>query len=129
MAFRIAYVSRSLVGGLSPELLDIARVALSRNAAEGVAGALYFDRERFLQVLEGPEPAVRRIMASIGRDPRHAGLRVLLEGSAEGLLFPEGSTRFIDGAQRPRLHALAVEAETATPEWFGTEAIGRLAAG
>ncbi len=54
------------------------RQARNRNLQAGLTGALLYGDGRFAQVLEGSEPAVRHVMASIRRDQRHTGI-VLLE--------------------------------------------------
>lgn len=103
MIFRTAYVSHSMIGGLGPELIDIARVSLNWNAAHDVTGVLYFDRTRFFQLLEGPEDAVRAALARIARDPRHAGLRVTMEAAAARRVFPGQPLKFLDGEASPAL--------------------------
>jgi hypothetical protein len=58
------------------ELLTHARAA---NAAHGITGMLLYRAGRFVQVIEGPEAEVRELLADIERDPRHTGVRVLME--------------------------------------------------
>jgi hypothetical protein len=100
---RIVYVSRSMIGGWSPELLDIARVAFARNAALEVTGALYFDRLRFCQVLEGEPEALEALMGSIRADSRHFDVQVLIETPLAQRRFGAWSMRFVDGDAAGRL--------------------------
>src|SRR3954470_21858727 len=79
--FSIAYRSRSLIQGLTAEclgeltlLLDAARL---RNRSLNVTGALIFTEGLFAQILEGEEAAVRQILESIQKDPRHTDVYVL----------------------------------------------------
>ena len=52
---------------------------------------------RFLQVLEGPESAVRRLYATIRADPRHTNVETLLTTSAAERTFPNWEM----GLERP----------------------------
>lgn len=105
MLARIAYFSRSLIGGWSPDLLDIARVALARNADLCVTGALYFDRLRFFQTLEGERETLDALMRAIAADPRHLDLRVLIDEPIRVRRFEGWHMRFIDGDADDRLAA------------------------
>lgn len=82
--YSLAYVSHSRLDDLTLdtrfEIEKILQVARLRNAAEAVTGALMFNEQRFTQVLEGEESAVRRIMASIQRDARHIDIVILASG-------------------------------------------------
>src|SRR5271165_222470 len=82
MIYSLAYYSTSCVPGLnldsSGELMKILRVARSRNRAAGVTGALLFNADRFVQVIEGSKTAVDEIFASIQRDPRHSHITVFM---------------------------------------------------
>lgn len=57
-------------------LLDQAR---SLNGAREITGMLLYRGERFIQVLEGPAHIVQRLARTIGRDPRHRDMRILVE--------------------------------------------------
>jgi len=117
---RIAYFSRSLIGGWSPDLLDIARVSLARNAALGVTGALYFDRLRFFQTLEGERQTLDALMLSIAADPRHLDLRIMIDGPIRVRSFARWQMRFIDGDVDDRL-------ASAVPQPEGPAGANRLA--
>lgn len=86
--FRLLYISTSRAP-ITPELLDaILRTSLRRNAAVGVTGLLLAGGTRFLQVLEGDEPAVRATYARICDDPRHGATVRLSEGPITTRSFP-----------------------------------------
>jgi hypothetical protein len=78
----IAYTSLSVIPPAyqARELADIVDKSLLRNAASDVTGMLIFTEERFAQSIEGPAEAVRTIMASIRRDPRHSEIVTLHDG-------------------------------------------------
>lgn len=67
-------------------LLEHSRAA---NARVDVTGLLLHREGRFIQFLEGPEPAVRDLLATIAADPRHTRVRVLLEQHVAARQFPE----------------------------------------
>ncbi|WP_187270524.1 BLUF domain-containing protein [Lacisediminihabitans profunda] len=73
----IAYLS-SASRAYSDE--DLARLLTSirgNNARLGITGILLYDNSQFIQVLEGPDEAVRACYAVIAVDPRHFGVRML----------------------------------------------------
>lgn len=65
-------------------LLAASRLA---NDRRGLSGLLLHRDGRFMQVLEGPEPEVRRTLAVIAADPRHTDVEVLDEESIEDRRF------------------------------------------
>ena len=68
---RMLYISTARER-VTPEMLaDILRASRRNNAIAGVSGLLIVGGRRFLQALEGPEPAVRATYDRIARDPRH----------------------------------------------------------
>lgn len=98
MLHTLTYVSRSLVGPCSVEILDIARASLRNNLRSDVTGALYYDELQFFQTLEGPREAVSETYARIAADPRHIDLSVLHEGPLASRRFGHWSMLFVDGA-------------------------------
>ncbi|WDF32572.1 BLUF domain-containing protein [Arthrobacter agilis] len=68
-----------------------ALLALSRdnNARHDLTGMLLYRNGRFLQVLEGPEDALRRRMSIIAADPEHTDVRVLLQETIDERQFPD----------------------------------------
>lgn len=56
--------------------IDILRTAHRKNAQYHITGALISNRAHFLQLIEGPEPAMKQLMENIRNDPRH---HILLE--------------------------------------------------
>ena len=82
------------------EIGRIVRVSRANNAAAGITGLLIFDGSLFCQVLEGPENAVRDMIAKIARDTRHESFLPLHHGPLEkkrrfeswhvGILAPSG---------------------------------------
>ena len=68
-----------------PALLEAAR---ANNCGRGITGMLLHREGRFIQVLEGPEEAVRERLAVIARDPRHTAVHTIVDERVEDRLFP-----------------------------------------
>lgn len=65
---------------LTPTALRlIVERARIRNKRLSVTGALVYDGKRFMQCLEGPEPAVEEIYAAIGLDARHKDVTLVFK--------------------------------------------------
>ena len=83
---QLVYVSRPLVRG-EAALAEILAVSRPRNQAAGITGTLVHRSDVFLQLLEGPRPALTATFARIQRDPRHAELLLLGMVDADFRLF------------------------------------------
>lgn len=92
---RLIYASRA-TGSMTTDLQAIGAVAQRHNAAVGITGALVAAQDRYLQVLEGPRPAVDALYARIRRDPRHADCTLLTQAPADFRLWPAWSMGLID---------------------------------
>ncbi|MBP1807054.1 BLUF domain-containing protein [Rubellimicrobium aerolatum] len=113
---RLVYVSRNLMGG-PPErtrdgLRDILEVSRRNNAAQGVTGALLFNRGCFAQVLEGPRAAVERTFERIQRDLRHGDMALLSFGPVAERGFPAWSMGFVGTDAGDRRHWDGLTAES-----------------
>lgn len=98
----LVYSSRAVVGFGLRHLDDLLVHARSANAQVGITGLLLFKDHRFLQLLEGPEPAVREKMRCIAEDPRHEQVTVLLEEDVRVRQFPDWTMGYAAGdALRP----------------------------
>lgn len=80
----------------------IVEVALERNAALDVTGALVFTGGHFAQVLEGTAANVEELMASIRRDKRHKAIAIVETKAIVRRLFADwslaytGSSSFVE---------------------------------
>lgn len=61
------------------ELSDLLAQSRESNRTGNLTGMLLYRAGRFIQVLEGPEDEVRALVTTIQNDPRHTGMRVLIE--------------------------------------------------
>lgn len=73
-----AYVSDAAPGLGLRDLKQILRRSREHNFRAAITGFLIHDGAHFAQLLEGPSPAVERLMERIATDPRHAGMQVIL---------------------------------------------------
>jgi len=130
--FRLVYASRNLVpeAALPEEMPRILDAARRHNAESGITGALLFSADAFVQVLEGPMPAVERAFERIQCDPRHAAVVVLEAGPAPARDFAGWSMAY--AGRRPDLRFAALEEtpRTASPALLDLlrAALGRMTA-
>lgn len=93
--FRLVYTSTATVPMPEEVLTNLLQKSRLRNDTLGVTGALVYREENFLQVLEGPEGAVRSLYYDcIQHDTRHKECLVLWEGEARVREFDDWSMGF-----------------------------------
>jgi len=92
--YRLVYVSASAWAMSFDDLNAILDASRDNNRKLGVTGMLLHMDNGFLQVLEGPKEAVLEIYESIACDPRHTGVRILLERETDERLFEEWTMGF-----------------------------------
>jgi hypothetical protein len=78
------------------ELLALLEETRATNTRLGITGMLLYEGGNFLQVLEGEQEAVMRLVAMIKADRRHKRFNVLLSETSERRLFPDWSIGFRD---------------------------------
>lgn len=94
--FSLVYVSSAVKPFPQAQLLELLARSRAANAQLGVSGMLLYKCGNFMQVLEGEESVVRRLLATIGADARHRGVLVLLQQRQESRDFPDWSMGFRD---------------------------------
>ena len=94
--FRMAYISTASKSFESVELREMLKSSNVRNKEAGITGMLLYKDGQFMQVLEGPEKAVKATFGRIIRDSRHHGIIVLVNGAVEERRFPGWSMAFRD---------------------------------
>jgi hypothetical protein len=87
--FRLVYRSHSVIPAESRRagLGEIFTTARRNNKALDVTGALMISDDAFVQVLEGDEPAVRGLYATINGDDRHRDVTLLKEETVADRAF------------------------------------------
>ena len=89
---RLIYASQPFgfdAGALNGILSDARRC----NARDDITGALVCRADVYLQLLEGPAPAVEAAFGRIAKDDRHANVRKLYLRPAAERMFPGWSMR------------------------------------
>ncbi|HEY0792096.1 MAG TPA: BLUF domain-containing protein [Chthoniobacterales bacterium] len=92
--FFLVYVSSAVNLFSKGELLKLLDISRCNNAKLGVTGMLLYKNGNFMQLIEGPEQAVRTLHAKIAIDSRHRGLITLLQGHQENREFEHWSMGF-----------------------------------
>jgi len=82
------YVSRSSYPFTDDDLANLLMTSRANNTRLGITGMLLHREGRFIQVLEGPEEAVRARLAVIARDPRHTAVHTIVDEIVDDRLFP-----------------------------------------
>lgn len=104
--FRIVYLSTANAPLAKAELTNLLRVSRSNNRKQDITGMLLYQDGHFIQILEGPEQAVRDLYERhISRDPRHHDLILLAEEETSERMFDQWSMGFRD-LNDPDVHAL-----------------------
>lgn len=98
---RVIYASRSR-GFAMQHALDIRKIAEVHNRQQGITGALVATKQRFLQVLEGPESPVHALYSHIARDARHESCTLLLDTAVDYRLWPDWSMKLLNDSQFER---------------------------
>lgn len=93
MLSSIVYVSEALQPFDDRQLMLLEHDSSGRNRERGVTGYLWFDRDRFLQYIEGECGEVDELFGSICRDPRHRVLGSASESPCVTRRFPAWSMR------------------------------------
>ncbi|MGF1623542.1 MAG: BLUF domain-containing protein [Alphaproteobacteria bacterium] len=79
MIRQVLYVSAMSPGVEPADIAGLLQQSRRNNARDGLTGLLLFTGESFLQVLEGPDPALAQALTRISRDKRHSQLLILLD--------------------------------------------------
>ena len=80
MTYQTIYSSESTLPMQADDLEALLVQARSRNAVEGLSGALIYTDGMFLQILEGEQAKVEALMKTIAKDKRHRNVTILREG-------------------------------------------------
>lgn len=95
--FHLVYISEAVTDISYTDIRDILEVARKNNHQEDVTGLLIFRDGYFVQLLEGDEANVKKVLNRILLDDRNYSLRILTESSSEQRLFAQNPLAFYDG--------------------------------
>ncbi len=91
---RIIYCSQANRDFTPEDLVALLVQSRRNNEPAGLTGMLLYSNKSFLQVLEGESAALDHVYGKIIDDPRHAGLRLLMDAEIPVRLFPEWTMGF-----------------------------------
>jgi hypothetical protein len=94
MLARMIYVSEAAAGTSFGEVEAILKVARRKNHANDISGMLLFDRQSFLQCLEGDAEKLTRLIGSLASDARHQRMKILHFGAASERHFCDWTMGF-----------------------------------
>lgn len=126
----IAYVSRVPVSDLSMRmptgLSDIISVSRRHNPELQITGIISYRQGQYLQVLEGPDTAVDRLMSKIGADPRHEDLWVFLDKDVIKRSFENWSVSVFDFVDQGTFFETFIENNKSTLNSFDEQQKSRI---
>lgn len=74
-----------------PQILEKSRI---NNPKNQITGCLIYHEFEFLQIIEGPEEAVKELYARIEKDPRHNNVNALAQGPIKERAFADWKMAF-----------------------------------
>ena len=81
--YGLVYRSRAVASFDDAELVELLEAARAKNQRLGITGLLLFSKGAFIQLLEGDERAVMGLYEVLERDPRHAGVTLMMQGAID----------------------------------------------
>ncbi|WP_310396746.1 BLUF domain-containing protein [Hymenobacter sp.] len=89
--YQVLYRSRATRPFNENQLQQLIEKSRRHNAEHGITGLLLYSESRFVQVLEGPQDAVRAVYARVQQDSRHTQVVTVSEGPTPVRRFAEWS--------------------------------------
>lgn len=87
----VVYTSRARAPFTDPDLEQLLSASRASNRRRRITGVLLYRAGHFIQILEGPDAAVRELLRSIQSDPRHADMRIVRDEAVGERRFAEWS--------------------------------------
>lgn len=85
----VTYTSLAKPDLQTSELEEIHRTSRQSNARDEITGLLVYNGTHFLQVVEGAEEPVAKLIERLRDDPRHKGFEVRDKRRIDGRSFPD----------------------------------------
>ena len=101
------YVSKARRAMGDEDLQRIVETSRRHNVPARVSGMLLFGNKRFLQLLEGPGPAVERTYRRVLSDTRHCDAMLVYDGTGEPLRISEWPMAFARAEEVRHVPAVA----------------------
>jgi hypothetical protein len=116
VTYQIVYSSHSTFPMQSDALEELLEHARSRNADQGISGALIYTEGVFLQILEGERANLEALMAKIRKDVRHQSVTVLREGEIAEAKFSSWKMAYVAATPEQVAQWSGIGGETGSPE-------------
>jgi hypothetical protein len=94
MIFQLCYTSAATRDMEREDLVELLKISRSKNQEVGITGLLLYTANRFVQLLEGDEQAVRETYGRILADNRHRDIAMVFEQTVEERDCPDWSMGF-----------------------------------
>lgn len=91
---QISYISTATRPMSQEDLEQILITSRENNARLGITGMLLYGNNTFIQILEGEEQAVHKLIARIKKDPRHTDFQVLKQKTVDRREYADWSMGF-----------------------------------
>ena len=91
---QITYLSAATRAMSQDDLEDILKTARENNARLGITGMLLYGNKTFIQILEGEEDVVHKLVKTIKRDPRHTNFQIVKQKPIERHEYADWSMGF-----------------------------------
>lgn len=75
-------------------LMEIVHQSRARNAQAGITGALIITDLHFVQLVEGPDPAIANLLARLSADRRHSDVTIITDMVGQDRGFPRFSLAY-----------------------------------
>lgn len=92
---QVLYISKTTRAMPEAELHEIASRARAKNELEGITGALLFVEDSFVQVIEGKDAVIEKLLAALRADTRHRDITILMDRNVPSRDFQNWSMGII----------------------------------
>lgn len=92
---RLTYISRTKDSLSSQQLDDILRTARLKNQERGITGVLVFNRDFFLQCIEGSRASINGLLNALVKDDRHYDLQIVQAVEVDERHWGEWSMNYV----------------------------------
>ena len=93
---RIIYTSQRNPDFSALSIAEMAQKAQLKNAGIGIHGLMFYANNQFLQVLEGMDGPINKLVSDIAKDDRHFNIRTVYEEEISKLKFTKWSMAYCD---------------------------------
>jgi hypothetical protein len=106
-AFRqVVYISQATGTFTESELNELVEVSRRNNKKYGITGAMLCLENAFIQVIEGEDAAISRLLDKLHTDTRHQNIRILSDKLAQVRNFQNWSMGIVKAAEVDRPQVL-----------------------